>query len=103
VLQVVIALQVDKGIYRVDKAFTIGKRVMSYFDEVVLPSVNLPKKTTYNIPEALIILDCTRPTLLRMHHLGHITITRDKKIYYKEFEKYFEQKYNPPISSLNKK
>jgi len=76
---------------------------MSYFDEVVLPSVGLSKKPTYNIPEALIILDCSRPTLLKMHHLGHITITRDKKIYYKEFEKYFEQQYTIPLSPLNKK
>ncbi len=76
---------------------------MSYFDEVVLPSVGLKKKATYNIPEALIILDCSRPTLLKMHHLGRITITRDKKIYYQEFVNYFNEKYNIPIPSLNKK
>lgn len=76
---------------------------MSYFEEVVLPSVNLPKKATYNIPEALIILDCSRSHLYKLNYLGHITITRDKKIYYKEFEKYFEHVCELPSASKNKK
>ena len=102
-LQVVIREQVDKSIYYEDKTFTIGMRVMSYFDEVVLPSVGLPKKPTYTIPEALIILDCGRTKLFKLHHLGRITITRDKKIYYQEFVNYFNKKYSLPIPSLNKK
>lgn len=62
---------------------------MSFFREVVLPSVELPNKPTYSIPEALLLLGCSRSTFYRKIAKGHLTLSPDKRIYRQEFENYF--------------
>lgn len=60
-----------------------------YFKNVVLPSVDMPYKPTYSIAEAMKIFDCKRDAFYRKVGLGMITVTKDKRIYVKEFENYF--------------
>lgn len=72
-------------------------------DRVVLPSVGLPKKTTYNIPELMKILDCSKPFVYKLNHLGLIHITPHKRIYYKDIEQYLESSYDPVKDRKTKK
>ncbi len=67
-----------------------------YFDDMVLPSVGLPVKGSYNIVESCKILCISRITLRRwiskkvirvVEHSGMNT----KRIYLEEFRKYFSQ------------
>jgi hypothetical protein len=61
----------------------------NYFKDVVLPSVNLPYKGSYSIPEACIIMGCSRTKLWQMGRKGDITIAPNKKVYRREFEVLF--------------
>ena len=74
-----------------------------HFKDVVLPSVGLPPKTSYNIPESLKIFDCSRSYLWKLNHLGVITITQNKRIYYKDFENYFSKPTHYPRKSKPRK
>jgi len=58
----------------------------NYFKEVVLPSVKLPYKGSYTIPEACNIMGCSRTKLWMMDRRGEITIAPNKKVYCREFE-----------------
>ena len=69
----------------------------NYFKETVLPSVKLPYKGSYSIPEACIIMGCSRTKLWRMDRRGEIRIAPNKKVYCREFENLFnggEEKYS---------
>jgi hypothetical protein len=61
----------------------------NYFKEVVLPSVRLPYKGSYTIPEACNIMGCSRTKLWQMSRKGVIIIAPNKKIYCREFENLF--------------
>jgi len=61
-----------------------------YFYSVVLPSVQLPPKATYSIKETMKILDCSKSTFYKKVGLGEITITKDKRVYAKNLEDYFD-------------
>ncbi|HID29437.1 MAG TPA: DNA-binding protein [Desulfobacterales bacterium] len=62
---------------------------MSYFQDVVLPSVGLTAKSSYNIKEVSQILDCCRSTVYRMAQRGQIIITPNKRVYHAELVKFF--------------
>jgi len=62
---------------------------MSFFQAIVLPSVELPNKPTYTIKETLTIIGCSRTTLYRKIHRGELTLTPDKRIYKQDLENYF--------------
>ena len=76
---------------------------MSHFSEVVLPSTGLPEKVSYNLTESLVILGCSRSYLFKLNHLGHLTITPHKRIYYKDFEQYFSKSFTPPMNKKSQK
>lgn len=63
----------------------------NYFKDTVLPSVKLPYKASYSIPEACNIIGCSYTTLWRMNRKGELTIAPNKKIYCRDFEIYFNQ------------
>jgi hypothetical protein len=60
-----------------------------FWREVVLPSVGLPDKPTYNFREAMIILDCSKMTLWRKIKKGEIHYPPNKKFYRVNFVCYF--------------
>jgi hypothetical protein len=64
---------------------------MSFFKNIVLPSVELPKKGTYTIQETLVILDCSRTSLYRKVKRGDLTLTPDKRIYLQDLINYFDR------------
>lgn len=66
---------------------------MSYFQEVVLPSVNLPYKPTYNITEVCTILDCHYSTLASYVQKDLIKITFNRRVYATELERFFELRH----------
>lgn len=61
----------------------------SYFSRVVIPSTSLPIKPSYNVHEVLELLGISRATFYRRLAEGALVMTRDKRVYYKELEKYF--------------
>lgn len=64
----------------------------SYFRKIVLPSVGLPEKGSYNIHEACRILGVSRATVYRMLKDGRLRQEGNDsipKVYHQEFEKYF--------------
>jgi len=63
--------------------------VKDYFREVVLPSVGLPYKGSYNLKEARKILGVCKVTLRTMEKRGDIYISPQKRIYAEEFSRYF--------------
>ena len=64
----------------------------NYFKNTVLPSVELPYKGSYTIPEACNIMGISRTKLWQMDKKGEITIAPNKKIYRREFEILFNKK-----------
>jgi len=64
----------------------------NYFKETILPSVQLPYKGSYSIPEACTIMGCSRTTLWRMDRKEEIRIAPNKKVYCREFENIFNSK-----------
>jgi len=76
---------------------------MSYFEEVVLPSVGLSLKASYSIPESLIILQCSRSHLYVLNHREQIRITPDKRVYRMEFERYFSERLPTPNTRKSRK
>lgn len=79
------------------------ERGEKYFLEVVLPSVGLPDKPTYNIPELMKIMDCDRSTLWKMNKLGKITITQHKRIYRKDIIGFFSESCTYPRYKTKRK
>lgn len=78
---------------------------MNYFLSTVLPSTDLPEKSSYNIPEVLELLGISRPTLYRKVAKGELVLTKDKRVYRKELEKYFKH-CDEPVEThwlMNKK
>lgn len=71
---------------------------MSYFEEVILPSVGIPKKISYNISEAARILDCNKRTLRSMAERGEIFVTKHRRVFAKEFIIFFGKKAWPKDS-----
>ena len=65
----------------------------NYFREMVLPSVGLPLKNSYNMKELASIFDCHLATVYRMAERGQIRITPMKKVYLKELESFFHKKH----------
>ena len=61
----------------------------NYFKEVVLPSVELPYKGSYTIPEACNIMGCSRTQLWIMNRKGVIVIAPNKKVYCRDLEVFF--------------
>jgi hypothetical protein len=61
----------------------------NYFKDTVLPSVDLPYKASYSLPEACKILGCGRSTLWRMSVREEVVIAPNKKVYCRDFEAYF--------------
>lgn len=65
----------------------------SYFEDVVLPSVGLPKKPSYNLAEVCRIFGVHRTTLYRMIRDGAVTAVRshrrDYRVYLEELRRYF--------------
>lgn len=70
---------------------------MSYFEEIVLPSVGLPMKGSYNAGEAAVILGCTTRTLRDMANRGEIYVTFSRKVYAREFIIFFAKKAWPKV------
>lgn len=68
----------------------------NYFKDMILPSVGLPYKASYSLPEAAKILDCSKVTLWRMSRREEITITPNKKVYRREFELMFNGEREVP-------
>lgn len=71
---------------------------MSYFEEIILPSVNLPLKASYNVMEAAQILDCNKRTLRSMCDRGEIFVTKHRRVFAKEFMRFFSKKAWPKDS-----
>jgi hypothetical protein len=67
---------------------------MSYFQDIVLPSVNLPYKPTYNITEVCKILDCHYSTVASYVQKGSLKITLNRRIYAQELDRFFEQSHS---------
>lgn len=61
----------------------------NYFKEVVLPSVGLPYKGSYSLPESCRILGCSRTKLWQMGIKEELVIAPNKKVYCRDFENYF--------------
>lgn len=68
----------------------MGEHTKPYFARVVLPSTKLCTKSSYNIDEVLELLGISRATLYRRVAKGELVLTRDKRVYYKELENYFQ-------------
>lgn len=71
----------------------------NYFKEVILPSVNLPYKGSYTLPEARNIMGCSRTKLWQMARKGVLVIAPNKKVYCREFENIFNIKHEENITS----
>ena len=67
----------------------------NYFKETVLPSVNLPYKASYSIPETRNIMGCSKSTLWRMNVRKELVIAPNKKIYCRDLEEYFNNDHMP--------
>lgn len=65
---------------------------MSYLEEIVLPSVNLPVKPSYNLKEACQILCTNYRGLQRLTKRGHIQVTANHRIYLHELKLFFKRK-----------
>ena len=78
----------NEVIYSRENLFIVGN---NYFKETVLPSVELPYKASYSIPESVKILGCSKVTLWRMNRRGQITIAPNKRVYCRDFEVYFNR------------
>jgi len=63
--------------------------IEDYFTQVIIPSVGIVEKSSYNINEACSILGCTRRTLNRMQQRGDITVAPNRRIYKEEFSSFF--------------
>ncbi len=74
----------------------------SYFSRVVIPSTSIPIKSSYNVAEVLELLGISRATFYRRLAEGALTMTRDKRVYYKELENYFEHCDNDPSLMITK-
>lgn len=64
---------------------------MSDFQEVILPSVGLPYKPTYNLTETCKIFDCHYSTLAEYVKKGWVKIREHNRVYAKDLEKFFEK------------
>jgi hypothetical protein len=68
---------------------------MSYFKEIVLPSVGVSYKPTYNVTEGCKICNCHYSTFMGYVKKGLIEIMPTGRIYAKSFELLFEQRHIP--------
>lgn len=68
-----------------------------YFKDVVLKSVDLPYKGSYNLKEAMLILGVCAPTLRTMERRGDIVISPQKRVYAEEFRRYFNRMFRPKV------
>lgn len=59
-----------------------------YWTKIVLPSVKLPDKATYNFSETMTILDCGKMTLWRKVKSGELNMTPSKRFYRQELINY---------------
>lgn len=75
---------------------------MSFLRKVVLPSVEVPEKSSYSIPESLSILGCSRSTFYRKIARGELTLSRDKRIYIVDLENYFRECEKPETNHETK-
>ena len=66
---------------------------MKYFEEVVLPSVGLPLKPSYNLKESCEILCCRYESLTLLAKKGLIRITLGKRVYSGELARFFSNKH----------
>ena len=78
---------------------TMGER---YWKEIVLPSVKLPDKATYNFTEVTILLDCSKMTLWRKIKKGEINYTIDKRFYREDLIRRFSNCSVKDITTDNK-
>lgn len=66
---------------------------VSYFIRIVLPSVGMPEKGSYNVQESCRILGVSRATVYRMLKDGRLRYQNGEEtiptVYRAEFEKYF--------------
>jgi hypothetical protein len=79
----------EKFIYISKKEFSGGTMGDEYWKEIVLPSVKLPDKATYNFGEVTRILDCSKMTLWRKIKKGEINYTIDKRFYREDLVRRF--------------
>jgi hypothetical protein len=70
----------------------IKEILMDYFERVVLQSVELPVKPSYNLSEMCAIFCCDRRTLRRKAENGDITVTENGRVYFVELQIYFSKK-----------
>jgi hypothetical protein len=63
----------------------------NYFKDTVLPSVDLPYKGSYSIPETCNIMGCSRTKLWQMNRKGEIVIAPNKRVYRRELEVIFNK------------
>lgn len=61
----------------------------SYFFDVVLPSVGLPRKPSYNLRETSEILGVHRSTLYRYVKEGRLQASQGNRVYLKELQSFF--------------
>ena len=60
-----------------------------YFERIILPSVGLPKKGTYNLTEVAKILGVHRHTVRRYHKQGKLTVSPTRKVYILDLLNFF--------------
>ena len=60
-----------------------------YFSDIVLPSVGLPEKPTYNLRETSQILGVHRTTLYRYKRQGKLRVSPANRVYSKELQSFF--------------
>ena len=60
-----------------------------YFSDIVLPSVGLPEKSSYNLRETSRILGVHRRTLSRYIQKGHLRASPANRVYLKELQLFF--------------
>lgn len=61
----------------------------NYFEEIILPSVGIKKKGTYNLSEVSEILGVHRSTIRRYNKSGRLAISPSRKVYHYELIKFF--------------
>lgn len=64
---------------------------LRYLREIVLPSVNLPEKPTYNLKETAVIFGVTPRTVSRRCHAGQLRKAPGGRFYLLEVARVFDE------------
>lgn len=69
---------------------TDRKKIKAYFEDIILKSVDIVFKPTYNYKETCLILDCHFSTFKRLLKKGLIHTSPHRRIYVEELIQYFD-------------